>query len=217
MFRNTVFSVNSKMARLGQVLCVLALLATTAATEAQEVTHRLAMNTDHGKIEIELYGKAAPITVANFMRYVKEDFYFGTTFHRVVPGFVIQGGGFTFEFQKKETHEAIKNESQNGLSNLPGTLAMARTPAPDSATSQFFINLADNSRLDYREGQPGYTVFGKMTQGVEVVEKILAEPRGRMRGFPESPNLPVRILDIKIELEPAATPQSKPAQPDGGN
>lgn len=154
---------------------------------------RVEMQTSAGKIVIELYPKEAPLTVANFLKYVDDGFYNGTIFHRVVPGFVVQGGGYTFDFQKKATREPIKNESDNDLKNLQGTLSMARTPAVDSATAQFFISINDNPNLDYAKGKHGYAVFGKVIEGFEVVKKIEKEPRGQHRAHPEAPNYPVII------------------------
>nr|WP_010132987.1 peptidylprolyl isomerase [Microbulbifer agarilyticus] len=155
---------------------------------------RVELQTDLGTIELVLYADKAPITVENFLKYVDSGFYDGTIFHRVIPGFMAQGGGFTFDFQEKPTDDAIKNESDNGLSNARGTIAMARTSVPDSATSQFFINLVDNSRLDGSADKPGYTVFGKVLLGMGVVQQIAAEPRGQHRAFPDAPNMAVRIL-----------------------
>ncbi len=149
--------------------------------------------TTSGEIVIELYPKKAPITVENFLKYVDDGFYNGTIFHRVVPGFVVQGGGMTFDFQKKPTRDPIKNESTNGLKNLQGTLSMARTNIVDSATSQFFINLVDNAFLDPRGNNAGYAVFGKVVKGFEVVKKIEKEPRGMHRMQPEAPNYAVVV------------------------
>src|SRR5215470_2054764 len=131
------------------------------------------MSTSLGDIKIELYEKDAPETVKNFLAYVNDKFYDGTIFHRVIPGFMIQGGGFTPEMQQKPTKPPIKNESSNGLKNEPYTLAMARTSAPDSATSQFFINVKNNDFLNKASAQDGvgYAVFGKVIEGMDVVNK----------------------------------------------
>lgn len=155
------------------------------------------LKTDLGVIRVELYRDKAPATVENFLAYVDSGFYDGTIFHRVIPGFVAQTGGLTFDFQKKETRKPVINESANGLKNLRGTLAMARVSDPDSATSQFYINLKHNSNLDGQADKPGYTVFGKVTAGMDVVDKIVEEPRGLYRSFPQAPNTPVRILVAK--------------------
>ncbi|MGE4292877.1 MAG: peptidylprolyl isomerase [Desulfovibrio sp.] len=133
------------------------------------------METSLGDILIELYEDKAPKTVANFLRYVDEEFYDGLIFHRVINGFMIQGGGMNVMMKEKETHEPIENEASNGLKNELGTLAMARTQAPHSASSQFFINVKDNAFLDFKSETPdgwGYCVFGKVVEGLETVEKI---------------------------------------------
>lgn len=164
------------------------------AAQAGKSENYVTLKTDLGTMLVELYPKEAPITVANFLHYVDSGFYDGTIFHRVIPGFVVQGGGFTFDFKRKETAEPIKNESDNGLKNLYLTLSMARTNAIDSATSQFFINLNHNESLDGNENKPGYAVFGKVIEGESVVEAIVAEPRGVFRSYPDAPNAAVRIL-----------------------
>lgn len=130
------------------------------------------LETTLGDIEIELTENESPVTVDNFLKYIEEGFYDGTVFHRVMPGFVIQGGGFTPDGTPKETREPITLESNNGLSNLKYTVAMARLVVPDTATSQFFINLKDNTMLDYASNNAGYAVFGKVVQGMDVVDKI---------------------------------------------
>jgi peptidyl-prolyl cis-trans isomerase A (cyclophilin A) len=130
------------------------------------------METSKGTIEIELDAKNAPITTANFLSYVKEGYYDGLIFHRVMAGFMIQGGGFYENGTQKETNAPIKLESRNGLKNMRGTIAMARTNVSDSATSQFFINLVDNDFLNYRPGTDGYAVFGKVVVGMDIVDQI---------------------------------------------
>ena len=133
------------------------------------------METSMGTITLELDDAKAPETVANFVRYAKDGHYDGTIFHRVIDGFMIQGGGFTKDMNQKETRAPIRNEAMNGLKNLRGTIAMARTMVVDSATSQFFINLVDNAFLDFQNPSPqgfGYAVFGKVTDGMEVVDQI---------------------------------------------
>ena len=130
------------------------------------------LETSAGNIEIELNREKAPITVANFLRYINESFYDGTVFHRVIDSFMIQGGGFTPEGKQKQTHSPIKLESGNGLKNEIGTISMARTGDPDSATSQFFINVNSNAFLDYAPGNDGYAVFGKVVLGMDVVNRI---------------------------------------------
>jgi cyclophilin family peptidyl-prolyl cis-trans isomerase len=143
--------------------------------------------TTHGAFTVELYADKAPLTVANFLRYVDEGFFDGTIFHRIVPGFVIQGGGLTPDFSQKKTHPPVKNEATNGVRNQRGTLSMARTNDIHSATSQFFVNLADNEFLDERPGQHGYAVFGHVTEGMDVIDAIAALPTGRRKGFTDAP------------------------------
>jgi cyclophilin family peptidyl-prolyl cis-trans isomerase len=143
--------------------------------------------TTHGGFTIELFEKDAPLTVANFLQYVDDQFFDGLIFHRIVPGFVIQGGGLDASFEQKQTRAPIKNEADNGQINLRGTLSMARTNAPHSATSQFFVNLKDNDFLDYRPGNHGYAVFGRVTDGLEVIDKIAAVRTGTRRGFSDAP------------------------------
>lgn len=140
--------------------------------EVENMNPVVIMETSKGNIEIELYQEQAPITVANFLDYVDNNFYSGLIFHRIIPGFMIQGGGFDVNGTQKQTKSPIKLESNNGLSNLTGTIAMARTTVPDSATSQFFINTADNLDLDYSNNNPGYAVFGKVISGMDVVYEI---------------------------------------------
>jgi cyclophilin family peptidyl-prolyl cis-trans isomerase len=149
--------------------------------------------TTHGGFTVELYEEDAPQTVANFLRYVDEGFFDGTIFHRIVPGFVIQGGGLTSDFSQKKTNPPVRNEAGNGVRNQRGTLSMARTDEIHSATSQFFVNLADNDFLDQRPGQYGYAVFGQVTEGMDVIDKIAALPTGRRRGYSDAPTQDVLI------------------------
>jgi peptidyl-prolyl cis-trans isomerase A (cyclophilin A) len=144
-------------------------------------------DTSHGSFTVELFPAEAPQTVENFLRYVDESFFDGTVFHRIVPGFVIQGGGLTAELRPKKTREPIQNEAHNGLKNLRGTLSMARTNDIHSATSQFFVNLADNAFLDHRPGQHGYAVFGRVTSGMDVIDRIAAVHTGRRKGYDDVP------------------------------
>lgn len=153
-------------------LFTLAACLLTTPLQAAEPVHAL-MKTSEGDIRLELYADRAPATVENFVTYAKEGFYDGTIFHRVISSFMIQGGGFTPDMQKKATRAPIPNESNNGLSNRRGTIAMARLPQPHSATSQFFINVQNNLNLDHKGGDEwGYTVFGKVTEGMDVVDDI---------------------------------------------
>jgi peptidyl-prolyl cis-trans isomerase A (cyclophilin A) len=158
--------------------------------------------TSHGGFTIELYAEDAPLSVANFLRYVDEGFYDGTIFHRIVPGFVIQGGGLTAEFVQKKTNPPVRNEAANGVRNQRGTLSMARTDEIHSATSQFFVNLADNDFLDQRPGQYGYAVFGHVSDGMDVIERIAAEKTGRRKGFTDAPMGDVLITSAR-RLHPA--------------
>jgi cyclophilin family peptidyl-prolyl cis-trans isomerase len=150
--------------------------------QGQEKNVVVVMDTSQGKVTIELFPSKAPITVKNFLQYADDKHYDGTIFHRVIADFMIQGGGMEPGLKEKRTREPIKNESTNGLSNERGTLAMARTPVPDSATSQFFINVKDNTFLDRAKAGDGvgYAVFGKVTEGMDVVDKIRRVETGRM-------------------------------------
>lgn len=163
-------------------------------------TVKVKMETTLGSIVIELYPDKAPISVDNFLKYVDEGFYNGTIFHRVVKDFVIQGGGFTQELVQKQTKPPIKNEAGNGLKNDRGTLAMARTMVIDSATSQFYINLKNNDFLNHRNESPqgfGYAVFGKVIEGMEVVDRIGDIKTGVVKGMPDVPLTPVIIKNIQ--------------------
>jgi len=165
------------------------------AKEAKIVKLEMSM----GDILIELNEEAAPVTVENFLRYVDESFYDGTIFHRVIPNFMIQGGGFTADMQKKRTHEPIVNEANNGLKNNRGTIAMARTSEPNSATSQFFINHKDNDFLNYSgRGKPGYAVFGRTIEGMDVVDAIAAVKTTRKGRHSDVPVEPVVIKSAKV-------------------
>jgi len=155
---------------------------------------KVKFETSDGDFVIELYINEAPITVKNFLQYVDDKFYEGTIFHRVVPNFVVQGGGLDYEFHHKETRAPIKNESDNDLKNEEGTLSMARTSDPDSATSQFFINLKHNESLDYdKKTHTGYAVFGKVIEGMDTIKKIEREPTGMWSSQPEAPNYAVIV------------------------
>jgi len=171
-------------------------------TPTRSALVQVLIGTSEGDIVLELDKTAAPVTVVNFLRYVNEGFYDGTVFHRVIPGFMIQGGGFTPEMTKKATHSPIINEASNGLKNTRGTITMARTSMPDSATSQFFINHGDNAGLDY--GSPrdpnGYAVFGKVIKGMDVVDAIAAGEtvvRNGEKSFPVKPVLLIKATVIQ--------------------
>ncbi|MFA5252578.1 MAG: peptidylprolyl isomerase [Phycisphaerae bacterium] len=160
---------------------------------------KVKLETTMGDIVIELDEKAAPVTVKNFLTYTGEGFYDGTIFHRVMPGFMIQGGGFTPDMTQKKPHEPIINEASNGLKNNRGTIAMARTNNPNSATCQFFINHKDNPSLNYAgANNPGYAVFGKVVEGMETVDKIAAVKKTQKGPHADVPVEPVMIKSAKI-------------------
>ena len=158
--------------------------------------------TSHGSFTVELFDEDAPESVKNFLRYVDDGFFDGTIFHRIVPGFVIQGGGLTAEFVQKKTHPPVRNEAANGVRNQRGTLSMARTDEIHSATSQFFVNLTDNDFLDHRPGQYGYAVFGRVAEGMDVIDRIAAVKTGRRRGYTDAPMEDVLIQQAR-RVEPA--------------
>ena len=161
----------------------------------------LRLSTSKGDIVIELDEAKAPITVANFRQYVEDGYYEGTIFHRVIKDFMIQGGGLTSDMQRKPTHDPIQNEAANGLPNTRGTIAMARTNDPHSATSQFFINHADNGFLNHVAQQSdGYAVFGKVVEGMDVVDEIANVSTTTQAGMQDVPVEPVAILSASIEI-----------------
>ena len=190
----------SLLRRTGALLLLtLALVATELP--AQEAT-RVVIKTSMGDIHLELYPDQAPASVQNFLEYAQSGFYDGTIFHRVISHFMIQGGGFTPDMQKKGTREPIPNESNNGLSNRRGTIAMARLPQPHSATAQFFINVQNNMNLDYQGGnQWGYAVFGKVTEGLDVVDDIRYVQTASRPPFSDVPVEPVIIEQVRIVEE----------------
>jgi len=150
--------------------------------------------TSLGGFTIELYRKEAPITVENFLRYVDDKYFDGTIFHRVIPGFMIQGGGLVSDMSQKKTRQPIKNEATNGLKNERGSLSMARTNDVNSATSQFFVNLKDNDFLDHKPGSYGYAVFARVTEGMDTVDKIAKVTTGSRKGHADVPNEDVTIV-----------------------
>lgn len=164
-----------------------------AAHPAANAETEVEMRTNLGAIVIRVDERRAPETAANFLQYADDGFFDGLVFHRVIPGFVIQGGGFTPNMQRRETRAPIANEADNGLKNAKYTLSMARTSDPNSATSQFFINLADNAPLDYSAQNPGYAVFGEVVAGQEVVDAIAKVETGTVGGFRDVPVKPVVI------------------------
>src|SRR5512143_1405476 len=186
----------------------------TAPAAGQPANPRVLIETSKGAITVELFPRNAPRSTANFLSYVKSGFYDGTIFHRVIPGFMIQGGGMTPDMAEKPKGAPIPNEADNGLKNLRGTLAMARMDAPNSASSQFFINVADNYFLDHR-GQSndtwGYAVFGQVVSGMDVVDAIVAVPRGDRGPYQDVPVDPVVIQRVSLAPE-APAPAPAPAQ-----
>jgi cyclophilin family peptidyl-prolyl cis-trans isomerase len=179
-------------------LCLLVLGAVTASG-ARAANPVVVMETNMGTVKIELFEKEAPVTVKNFLAYVEDKHYDGLIFHRVIEDFMIQGGGFQPGMKEKKTKEPIKNESSNGLSNSKYTIAMARTSDPDSATSQFYINTKDNKFLDGSKDKAGYAVFGKVTAGTDVVDKIRGVKTVTRMGFKDVPDEDVVIKSIRVE------------------
>jgi len=173
-------------------LALLLPLAATAETAAPEVV----IKTSEGDITLRLDAVKAPVTVENFLSYVDSGFYNGTIFHRVISDFMIQGGGFLPDMTQKPVGEPIVNESKNRLHNIRGTIAMARTNDPDSATSQFYINQRSNLQLDWAPGRPGYTVFGEVVEGMDVVDYIASAPTGRVGPFGDVPLDPITIVEV---------------------
>jgi peptidyl-prolyl cis-trans isomerase A (cyclophilin A) len=184
------------MKRISAFLLLLALAAPALAQNP-----RVELKTSRGPIVLELYADRAPRSVANFLDYAKSGFYDGTIFHRVIDGFMIQGGGFDRDMKQKPTRSPIENEAGNGLKNDTGTVAMARTSNPNSATAQFFINLKDNDFLNHRDNSAqgfGYAVFGKVVQGMDVVRAIGKVQTGRSGSFEDVPREPVVIQSVVV-------------------
>ncbi|SCX85197.1 peptidyl-prolyl cis-trans isomerase A (cyclophilin A)/peptidyl-prolyl cis-trans isomerase B (cyclophilin B) [Nitrosospira sp. Nl5] len=193
------------------IVKLLAVLALLFSAPTHAANPQVEIKTNFGNIVMELYPEKAPKTVQNFLSYVKDDYYTGTIFHRVIQGFMIQGGGFDKTFKQKPTRQPIENEAANGLRNETGTVAMARTSDPHSASAQFFINVADNASLNHtaRTTQGyGYTVFGKVIKGMDVVNRIAGAPTNPGGPFPSDvPNVAVVIQEVKLiptESAPAA-------------
>lgn len=191
---------------LTKLMALCAGLALSGAVLAADAAPQVLLKTSMGDIVLELDQAKAPVSVDNFLQYVKNGFYKGTIFHRVMDGFMIQGGGFDQKMTQKPTAKPIKNEAKNGLSNAPYTVAMARTNDPDSATAQFFINVNDNSMLNY-PGQDGfgYAVFGKVIRGMDVVDKIKAVPTGNSGQFQNVPQRPIVIESATLLKSSAAS------------
>lgn len=183
------------------VLFLLSTLSFATENNMSDSQTKVKLTTSMGEIVIELNAEKAPISAENFVTYVKEGFYNGTIFHRVIPGFMAQGGGFDTDFKQKETHAPIKNEADNGLKNERGTLAMARTPDPDSATAQFFINYKDNGFLNYSSPTPngwGYAVFAKVVEGMDVVDEMANVPTGNNGMHQDVPKTDIVIEKAEI-------------------
>ena len=185
---------------IGPCLVALSMIASGGATAANPI---VIMETNKGTVKIELYEDKAPVTVKNFLSYVEDKHYDGLVFHRVIKDFMIQGGGFEPGMKEKKTKPAIINESINQISNTKGTLAMARTSDPNSATSQFFINLKDNTFLDRAKAKDkvGYCVFGRVIDGMDIVEKIATAETGNKNGFDDVPTEDIVIKSIKLKKE----------------
>lgn len=171
-------------------------VTTSTAAEKPQVV----MQTSMGKMVLTLFPEKAPITVANFLAYVDEGFYDNTVFHRVIPGFVIQGGGFDASMRKKSTNAPIANESNNGLANRRGTLSMARLPEPNSATTQFFINLENNASLNASFNKPGYAVFAEVTEGLPIIDMISRVRTGTVKQHQNVPLDPILILSVQRKV-----------------
>jgi cyclophilin family peptidyl-prolyl cis-trans isomerase len=185
------------------LLAVLLLVAPhTGAEDAADPGPVVVISTSEGDISVRLDAEKAPVTVENFLAYVDSGFYNGTIFHRVIPNFMIQGGGFLPDMTEKATRDPIVNESKNRLHNLRGTIAMARTNDPDSATSQFFINQRNNLRLDWSPGKMGYTVFGEVIEGMDVVDFIVSAPTGKVGPFSDVPVEPIVIREVVRQSSP---------------
>jgi len=185
------------------LLSIFILLPSLAqAGENSTPKPQVIIKTNYGDISLRLFPDKAPVTVENFLKYVDSGQYSGTIFHRVIPKFMIQGGGFLPDMSKKETGEPIVNESKNKLHNTRGTIAMARTNHPNSATSQFFINQGTNLRLDWTPESPGYTVFGEVTSGLDVVDFIASSPVQKTRGMDDVPIETIVITEIKRKSLP---------------
>jgi cyclophilin family peptidyl-prolyl cis-trans isomerase len=203
-----------------RVLIAAGLLSLVALPGAAHAAPWVRVTTSMGDFTIELSPERAPLTVANFLKYVKEGYYSGTLFHRIVGNFVVQGGGYTTDYKLKPAHEAVVNESGNGLQNKRGTVGLARAEGPHSGTSQFYVNVGENPDLDPVPTRWGYAVFGRVVQGMEVVERIGVLPTGKAGPFKgDAPLTPVVIEKVEllndspVQTPPAATAPGEPVTP----
>lgn len=196
---HTLFSASKKLATSS----LFAATIISFSSNLFAVNTHVEIETNKGNFTIELYDEKAPETVKNFLQYVDSGFYEGTIFHRLIPGFMLQGGGFTKELTKKDTKKAIKNEASDELKNVHGSIAMARTSSPNSATSQFFVNFADNTHLDYRKYNVGYAVFGQVdADDMEFIDELGQSPTGTIGIYRDVPNDAIiinKITRIKVE------------------
>ena len=186
------------------IICLAMALPVTGFTQeagAPASNPQVVIKTSEGDITVKLFADKSPISVANFLAYVDSGFYNGTIFHRVIPNFMIQGGGFDKDLKQRDTKDPIVNESRNRLHNTRGTIAMARTNDPDSATAQFFINQRSNLRLDWAPGHEGYAVFGEVVEGMDVVDSIATVNTGQARGMTDVPVEPV-LIEAVVRRQP---------------
>ena len=193
---------STRLSPLFAALMIPLLMMAASLSTAAEPAPRVRLETTMGNIVLELDPARAPTTVDNFLTYVNDGFYDGTIFHRVIDGFMIQGGGYTADLSRKETRPSIENEADNGLKNTRGSIAMARTSDPHSASAQFFINVADNAMLDHTAPSGrgwGYAVFGHVAEGLEVVDKIRARTTGVQAGFRDVPKKTITITRAVVE------------------
>lgn len=196
MHKSTTGSWSRFLIHLGFASSVVLMAAPAAG---QDAAPRVALETSQGTIVLELNPEKAPITVANFLQYVEAGWYEGTIFHRVIDGFMVQGGGFDTKMQQKITRGQIENESKNGLSNKRGTISMARLPDPHTATAQFFINSVDNDGLDASGGDFGYAVFGKVVEGLDVIDAISKVATGTKAGMRDVPEETILIQKVSVQ------------------
>jgi peptidyl-prolyl cis-trans isomerase B (cyclophilin B) len=197
-------SVTTPRALFAALLMPLIVAVSPLATAAEQAP-RVRLETTMGNIVLELDLERAPVTVENFLTYVNDGFYDGTIFHRVIDGFMIQGGGYTADFSRKQTRAPIKNEADNGLKNTRGSISMARTRDPHSASAQFFINVVDNAALDHTAPDArgwGYAVFGQVVEGMDVVDKIRSQSTGVQAGFRDVPKKTIAITHAVVEKPP---------------